>query len=98
MLDRARDADRDIDFRSDDLARLADLIIIGGVSCVDRGAAGADAGAELVGKWIEQGMELLAAAKRSAARDDHLGAGQLGPLTLGFLGRNEAADAGIAGR
>ena len=46
MLDRAGNADRDIDLRSDDLARLADLIIVWGIARVDRGAARAavDAG------------------------------------------------------
>src|SRR5436853_2781529 len=42
MLDRAGNADRDIDFRSDDLAGLADLVIVGRIAGVDRGPAGAD--------------------------------------------------------
>src|SRR4051812_46121196 len=35
MLDRARNADRDIDFGGDDLAGLADLIIVGGIARID---------------------------------------------------------------
>ena len=93
MLDRAGNADRDIDFGRDDLAGLADLIVVGRIARVDRGAAGADAGAELVGERIEQRVELLAEPKRAAARDDDLGAGQLGPLALGELGADEARQA-----
>ncbi len=59
MLDRARNADRDIDLRRDDLAGLADLIIVGRLARIDRGAAGADPGAELVGERVEQSMELF---------------------------------------
>ena len=55
VLDRAGNADRDIDFGRDDLAGLADLIVVGRIAGVDRGAAGADPGLELVGERIEQG-------------------------------------------
>ena len=89
VLDRARNADRDIDFGGDDLAGLADLIVVGRIAGVDRGAAGADARLELVGERIEQRMELLRRAEGAAARDDDLGAGQLGPLGLGELGADE---------
>src|SRR5256885_8942622 len=40
VLDRAGNADRDIDLGGDDLARLADLIIVGRITGVDRGTAG----------------------------------------------------------
>jgi len=40
MLDRSRNADRDIDVRRDDLAGLASLIIVRTVACVYRCAAG----------------------------------------------------------
>ena len=85
VLDRAGNADRDIDFGSDDLAGLADLVIVGRIAGIDRGAARADRGAELVGERVEQGVELLGRAERAAARDDDLGAGQLGPLALPML-------------
>ncbi len=65
VLDRAGNADRDIDFGRDDLAGLADLIIVGRIARIDRGAAGADAGAELVGERVEQRVELL---RRAEAR------------------------------
>ncbi len=41
-------------------------------------------------------MELLAAAEGPAARDDDLGAGQLGSLAFRSLESDEAAEAGIA--
>ncbi len=96
MLDRAGNADRDIDLRGDDLAGLADLVVVGRIAGIDRGAAGADGGAELVGERVEQRVELLRRAERAAARDDDLGAGQLGPLALGGFEADEAAGAGVA--
>ena len=97
MLDRAGNADRDIDFGSDDLAGLTDLVIVGRVARVDRGAAGADPGAELVGERVEQAVELLVGAEPAAAGNDDLGAGQLGAFQLGDLGAGEARDAGVPG-
>ena len=61
MLDRAGDADRDVNFGSDDLARLADLIIIGDIASIHRSAACAYACAEFVGK------RQIVAAKVSAS-------------------------------
>src|SRR5205085_2992744 len=90
VLDRAGNADSDIDFGGDDLAGLADLVIVGRIAGIDRGAAGADARAKLVGKRVEQGMELVGGAEGAAAGDDDLGAGQLGPLRLAELGADEA--------
>ena len=98
VLDRAGNADRDIDFGGDDLAGLADLVIVRRIAGIDRGAAGADRGTELVGKRVEQGMELIGRAEGAAARDDHLGAGQLGAFAFGCVERDEAAGARIAGR
>ena len=69
MLDRARDTDRDIDARSDDLARLPDLIVVGRITRVHRCARRADRGAQLVGKRIQQGMELLVAAEGASAQE-----------------------------
>ena len=74
MLDGAGNADGDVELRRDDLAGLADLIVIGRIAGVDRGAAGADGGAELVGERVEQAVELLVRAEGAAARDDDLGA------------------------
>ena len=59
VLDRAGNADRDIDFGRNDLAGLADLIVVRRITGIDRGTAGSDAGAELVGERIEERMELF---------------------------------------
>ena len=53
VLDRARDADRDVELGRDDLAGLADLVVVRHEAGVDRGARGADRGAELVGERLE---------------------------------------------
>ena len=92
MLDRAGNADRDIEVWRDDLAGLADLIVVGRIAGVDRGARGADRGAELVGERIEQSVELVGRTERAAAGDDDRGAGELGPLALRRFEADEAAD------
>src|SRR5215218_7136647 len=63
VLDGARNADGNVELRSDDLAGLANLVIVGRIARIDRGAAGADGGAELVGERVEQSMELLRRAE-----------------------------------
>src|SRR3546814_18141707 len=70
VLDRARDADRDIDFGRDDLARLPDLIIVGDIARIDRRAGCAHRGAELVGERFDERLELIARLQRPAARDE----------------------------
>src|SRR4029434_11024532 len=47
MLDRAGDADGDVEVGRHHLAGLADLVVVGHVACVDGGAAGAKAGTKL---------------------------------------------------
>ena len=69
VLDRARDADREVQLRRNDLAGLADLQIVRGVARVDRGARCADGGAELVGEAVDD-LEVVGAAERAAARHD----------------------------
>src|SRR5580698_10918469 len=53
MLDRAGDADRDIQFRRHHLAGLADLPIVRRIAGIDRGARGTDGGAKLVGERLD---------------------------------------------
>ncbi len=96
MLDRAGDADRDVKLRRDDLAGLADLIVVGDEPGIDRGARRADRGAELVGDRLDQ-MEIVARLHAAPARDDDPGAGQLGPLGFRQLGLDELGEAGRAG-
>jgi hypothetical protein len=52
---------------------------------VDRGAAGADAGAQLVGQRLDD-LEVLTRAHAAATRDHDLGRGEFRPLALGELG------------
>ena len=90
MLDRARDADRDVELGRDDLAGLADLVVVGHEAGIDRGARGADRGAELVGDRLQQ-VEIVARLHAAPARDDDPGAGQLRPLGFRQLGADEFA-------
>src|SRR5690349_7408390 len=84
MLDRAGDADGDIEVGRHHLAGLADLVVVGYVARIDRRAAGAEAGAELVGQSLEQ-LEVLAARQAASSRDHDLGGRELRPLALGEL-------------
>ena len=72
VLDRARDAGRDVEARPDRGAGLADLVRAVDHARVDRGARGADLAAEQVGQVAQEG-ELLGAADAGAAGDDDRG-------------------------
>jgi hypothetical protein len=82
VLDGARDADRDVELRRDDLAGLADLVVVGHEAGIDRGARGAQRGAELVGQRLEQLVVVLAAAHAATAGDDDLGGASSGRSDL----------------
>jgi hypothetical protein len=73
VLDGSGDADRDVDVGRDDLAGLPDLVIVGRIAGIDRGARGADRCTKLVGERIEEAVELLRRSERAAAGDDDLG-------------------------
>ena len=79
VLDRARDADRDVELRRDDLARLTDLQIVRHEPRVDRRTRGADGRAELVGELVHA-LEVVGAAEGAPARDDARGGLQVRPL------------------
>src|SRR5262245_31683411 len=71
VLDRARDADGDVEPRRDALPRLADL---GGVRIparVDHGAGGPDRAAERARERLDE-RESLGSPEPAAARDDHV--------------------------
>ena len=106
VLDGARDADGDVDFGGDDLAGLADLIVVGDIARIDRRAAGADLGATaLVNREIvKSARPELGAAKVIVSGGRGMGNGEnyhslLEPLAdkLGAaLGASRAAvDAGF---
>ena len=76
MLNRARDANRDVKLWRDDLAGLANLVIIRDKSGVDRCTTGAKGGTKLVGERLEQFMVVLAAAHAAATGNDNLGGAQ----------------------
>src|ERR1700722_9532195 len=97
MLNGARYADGDIKVRRHHLAGLADLPVVGRVSGVDRGARGADRGAELVRHRLYIFGEVVAALHRPAAGNDDLGRGQFRPLRLRQLLADEAGNARIGG-
>jgi len=98
MLNGTRDAGGDVERGRHDLAGLAHLPVIGRVTGVHRGAAGAQCGAQLVGQGNQHLAELLAAAHRAAARDDDLGRRQFRPVVLGDLAAQERAAARIGHR
>src|SRR5258708_718294 len=77
MLDRAGDADSDIKFRCHNLAGLADLPVVRRIAGIDRGTRRTDAGAELVGEWLDIFGKILAALHGAAAGDDDLRRSQL---------------------
>jgi hypothetical protein len=54
VLYGTRNADRDVELRRDDLARLADLVVVRHVTGIHRRTRGAQGGAELVGQRFEQ--------------------------------------------
>src|SRR5215470_4023347 len=95
MLNCAGDADRDIKFRSDHLAGLPDLPVVRRISRIHRGARGADAGTELVGKRLDIFGEILAALHRSSPGNDDLGRGQFGAIAFRDLLADKAGETGI---
>ena len=99
MLDRAGNADRDIQVGRHDLAGLADLVVVRHEARIHRRARGADGGAQLVGDRVEQ-LEILAVLHAAPAGDHHARRGQFRPLAARQLGRDEARQAGsvAAGR
>jgi hypothetical protein len=83
MLDGAGDADREVELRRDDLAGLADLVVIRDETGVDRSTAGTERRTELVGERFEQLLVVLATAQTTAAGDDDLGGAEFGAFGFG---------------
>ncbi len=72
VLDRAGDAERDVELRRDDLAGLADLRRVRVPAGVDDGARRADRAAERARELLGE-REVLGRAEAAAAGDDHVG-------------------------
>src|SRR5215475_7573141 len=97
MLNCAGDADRDIKFRRHHLAGLPDLPVVGRIACVDCGARGADAGAELVGERLDIFGEVLAALHCPPAGDDDFRRSELGTVAFRDFLADEAGEPRIGG-
>ena len=68
MLDRAADADGDVERRADGRAGLADLVLLADVAAVDRRAASADRSAEAPASCVDQVEVFLASDARRHRR------------------------------
>src|ERR671922_1982176 len=97
MLDGTGNSDRDVELRCDDLAGLADLVIVGDKTGIDGGTRRADGGAKLVGDLLQQ-VEIVAGLHAAPARDDDPRAGELGTLRFRQLRPQELREPGRAGR
>src|SRR5688572_4746299 len=89
MLDRAGNADRNVEVRRNYLAGLSDLPVVRRIAGIDRRARGADRSAELVRHRLDIFGEVVARLHGAAARDDDPGRGQLRPVRLRELLANE---------
>jgi hypothetical protein len=83
MLDGAGDADREVELWRDDLAGLADLVVIRDKTGIDRSTGCTKRRTELVGERFEQGLVVLATAQAPTAGDDDLGGAEFGALGFG---------------
>ena len=72
VLDRAGDAEREVELRLDDLAGLADLLGVRDPARVDGRARRADRAAERLRELLDE-LEAVRAADAAAARDDDPG-------------------------
>src|SRR5690242_11990004 len=84
VLDRARDAEAEVELRRDGAAGLADLEAVRAPARVDRRARGADRGAEHLGQLLED-REVLGALETTTARHHDLGLAQLRQARRGLL-------------
>ena len=79
MLDRAGDADRNVQLGRHDLAGLPHLPVIGNIARIHCRARRAHRRTELVSQRFED-LETLAGAHAAPAGHDDPGGGQLGPV------------------
>jgi len=96
VLDRAADADGDVQLRGDNLARLPYLQVVRHKAGVDSSTRGANRSAHLVSQVVQK-LEVLAVLQAAAARNDNARAGQLGTVALRHLCRDEGGEVGVGG-
>src|SRR5204862_2594337 len=89
VLDRTRDADRDVQLGGDDLAGLSDLHLVGCVTGVHGGARSPYRGTQLVRQAVED-LEALGAAERAATGHHPPGGLQIRAVAPGGRHRHEA--------
>ena len=80
MLDRARNADRDVKIRRDDLAGLADLLVVRRVAASTAAREAPIAAPSLSASGLDELLKVLAGSHAAAAGDDDLRRGQFRPL------------------
>src|SRR6266850_2383134 len=97
VLDRARDPDRYVEVRRDDLAGLPDLPVVRHEAGIDGRARRAHRRAQLVRKRLEHLLEVLAIRHAAPARDDDLRGSQFGPLRFGDLASDKGRLAAVRG-
>src|SRR6056297_1543753 len=92
VLDRAGDADREVQLRRDDLAGLPHLQFVRHVAGIDRRTRGADGCAHLLGEAVDE-LEVFRRAQRAAAGDDAIGRLQVRAVAAAIRGGRERGTA-----
>jgi hypothetical protein len=98
MLDGAGDADREVKLRRNDLAGLANLVVIRDKTGVDRSTGGTERRTELVGERFEQLLVVLATAQTATAGNDDLGGAEFGPFGFGQFAVGQRGLGGVGSR
>src|SRR5882762_5456941 len=97
VLDRAGDAYRDVELRSDDLPRLPHLPVVRHEARVHRRARSAHRRTQFIRERLEN-LEILPRAHSAPARNHHARGSQLGALGLGERAADERRQARVRAR
>src|SRR6185437_10594677 len=84
-------AEGDVEIGSDDLAGLADLVVVRRKAGIDGGAGRADRAAERVGQAAHQAIESLFVLQGPPSADYHPRFGQVGTIGSSFFATDELA-------
>jgi hypothetical protein len=98
MLDGAGDADREVKLRRNDLAGLANLVVVRHKAGIDRSTGGTERRTELVGERFEQLVVVLATAQTTTTGDDDLGGTEFRTLGLGQFAVGQGGLGGVGSR